>query len=809
MNEAVRQLAGMGRRFVCWKWERRGEKRTKPPVKACGYGYADATDPATWATYEEARAAMQAEARRLEGIGFVLGDGVCGVDLDGCRDPATGEVEPWARAIVEELRSYAEVSPSGTGIKVFCLCDPVPRLSKNRLVLRRTNDGAEKDRQVELYTSGRYFCITGEHLDGTPDELTDATEAFERLARRMTEGGEPMQGDGNGHGPSPGSVRGNLDTVREALAWVEGCDDYADWIAVGMEIKDGLGDAGFELWDEWSSRSRKYPGSAACRRKWGQLHPRGERTIRSLYWHALNNGWQPSDDAILDGDAADSNRPEVMEKIKRLVANVRERTRRRQEEETRRIEEEARRQAEENTRAGASAEPEDARGGAGATRVGGGEEKRLTGTTDGSLERLAMQAPGLLGAIVRHILGASIRRQPALALGAALTAVAVAAGRRYRLASPPTHPILYVVGINDSGGGKNAGFDFLFEVLTAARMEDWIKSESPSSGAAIYNAFEDHACALYPIDEIGHFIAAALNERNGDQHKLGVMNAFTKLWSSGGRYVKGIVYSNKRDRPPVDVHCPATWLYAATSPRVLWEGMRTGAIGDGSIPRIMFFGVEVEHPKPNPRPRPMRQGLEPIVRELRIIAGLEKRTGNLAAVTPLHDPKHPPSFMIEVPAMPDAEERISRLMDECDAPLREHANSMLSPIFARTGEHALRVALVAAIAKNPQRPALDLPTLEWAIEVVRACERFLVEQIERHVADTEHEGKVKKVLGVIRKAGGWIDGSALAKRTLFINAKERDAIVRQLEEAGEIERRTERPAGGGAGRPRIYLRTAK
>lgn len=157
----------------------------------------------------------------------------------------------------------------------------------------------------------------------------------------------------------------------------------------------------------------------------------------------------------------------------------------------------------------------------------------------------------------------------------------------------------------------------------------------------------------------------------------------------------------------------------------------------------------------------------------------------------------------------NAEERISRLMDECDAPLREHANSMLSPIFARTGEHALRTALVAAIAKNPWRPALDLPTLEWAIEVVRACERFLVEQVERHVADTEHEGKVKKVLDVIRKAGGWIDGSTLAKRTLFINAKERNETVRQLEEAGEIERRTGRPASRVGWRPRTLLRIVK
>ena len=44
--------------------------------------------------------------------------------------------------------------------------------------------------QIEIFTDKRYLCVTGEHLDFTPDELVDATEAFTRLAAKVArEGG--------------------------------------------------------------------------------------------------------------------------------------------------------------------------------------------------------------------------------------------------------------------------------------------------------------------------------------------------------------------------------------------------------------------------------------------------------------------------------------------------------------------------------------------------------------------------------------------------------------------------------------------
>ena len=41
---------------------------------------------------------------------MLAGDGVVGIDLDGCRDPQTGVIADWAMKIIRGIRSYAEVT---------------------------------------------------------------------------------------------------------------------------------------------------------------------------------------------------------------------------------------------------------------------------------------------------------------------------------------------------------------------------------------------------------------------------------------------------------------------------------------------------------------------------------------------------------------------------------------------------------------------------------------------------------------------------------------------------------------------------
>ncbi len=109
------ELTELGQ-WADWRWEKRDGKWTKPPLNPLTGRYARNNDPHTWGSFDEALGRMRKD--RLPGIGFMFhpDDSFAGVDLDGCKDPETGEIEGWAHEMIRELDSYTEVSPSRTGL---------------------------------------------------------------------------------------------------------------------------------------------------------------------------------------------------------------------------------------------------------------------------------------------------------------------------------------------------------------------------------------------------------------------------------------------------------------------------------------------------------------------------------------------------------------------------------------------------------------------------------------------------------------------------------------------------------------------
>ena len=135
-----------------WEWDRKRASWTKIPVQPFASKNASTTDPTTWGSFDLVVAHLGEDD--VDGIGFVFtaSDPFCGVDLDSCRDPVSGEISGEARAVVQELRGYTEISVTGTGIHV------IARASLGAL-------GGKKSAFVEVYDRSRYFTVTGHRLD--------------------------------------------------------------------------------------------------------------------------------------------------------------------------------------------------------------------------------------------------------------------------------------------------------------------------------------------------------------------------------------------------------------------------------------------------------------------------------------------------------------------------------------------------------------------------------------------------------------------------------------------------------------------
>ena len=97
-------------RWVNWRYEWDGERWMKPPYQPRGVS-AKPNDPTTWSTFDAAVAARHS----FDGIGFMLGDGWAGIDLDDCWPDVAD-----AKGILDRLATcYLEISPSGAGSKAI------------------------------------------------------------------------------------------------------------------------------------------------------------------------------------------------------------------------------------------------------------------------------------------------------------------------------------------------------------------------------------------------------------------------------------------------------------------------------------------------------------------------------------------------------------------------------------------------------------------------------------------------------------------------------------------------------------------
>lgn len=169
--------------WVLWRTGERkpGDKPTKLPYQV-NDALAAADDSATWSTFV---AVVERFAKGgYDGIGYEFSsdDPYCGIDLDGCRDPETGVVAEWARAIIRELDTYAEVSPSKTGVKLFIAgSSPFP---KGRKIPVKADAMGGKQPAIEVYDKGRYFTMTGWKLTG-PAEPQMRTAELAAVCERM------------------------------------------------------------------------------------------------------------------------------------------------------------------------------------------------------------------------------------------------------------------------------------------------------------------------------------------------------------------------------------------------------------------------------------------------------------------------------------------------------------------------------------------------------------------------------------------------------------------------------------------------
>lgn len=167
------------KRWVLWKLRDTDKgKTTKVPINAMnGYG-AKSNDPETWTSFEMAM--KNVEFYNCTGLGFMLGNGYFGVDIDHAIDE-----KELIEEFVQGLDSYTEISQSGTGIHIIC---------KGVLPV-----GARRKGNIEMYDNARFFALTGNLYDkGHKYTIEDRTSEIKSLWGKYLDD-TPKQVDSNAY----------------------------------------------------------------------------------------------------------------------------------------------------------------------------------------------------------------------------------------------------------------------------------------------------------------------------------------------------------------------------------------------------------------------------------------------------------------------------------------------------------------------------------------------------------------------------------------------------------------------------------
>jgi hypothetical protein len=254
-----------------WKDGKNGKpgKWDKPLLNSHTGNAASHSSAKTWSAYQAALDAYHFDGANLDGIGFVFqkDNGLVGIDLDDCRDPITGVIEDWALEAIRLFDTYTEISTSGTGVHLIC---------------KGTLPGqGVKTKHAEMYNHVRYFCVTGNVLEGTPGTIETPdpaviTDIYQRLRATQAGRNQRAQPSNNGTSPSPTldddtiiqKALGARNSQKFATLWAGEFGDYPSQSEADQALCRAL-----VFWTEDPEQiDRIFRRSGLMRNKWNE-HP--------------------------------------------------------------------------------------------------------------------------------------------------------------------------------------------------------------------------------------------------------------------------------------------------------------------------------------------------------------------------------------------------------------------------------------------------------------------------------------------------------------------------------------------------------
>jgi hypothetical protein len=372
-----------------------------------------------------------------------------------------------------------------------------------------------------------------------------------------------------------------------------------------------------------------------------------------------------------------------------------------------------------------------------------------------------------------------------LALGASLCAVGALMGRKYRTESN-TRSNLYVVGIAESGAGKNHSRVVINELFRKAGLLQYLGGNKIASGSGLLTAIQRQPAILFQLDEFGMFLSAAADRKRSPRYVCEILDLMTELYTTAGTTYFGIEYaSNQNNNAHRAIHQPCACIYGTTTPLHFWQALQASNVADGSLARFLIMESEDDFPDSNDIFGTIDPPQDLIDRLLLIHQGGGQLNGNLTDVGALDEVLVDPRV---VPMSQLARDAFRQLDQELLGQLRLSRGTGYSSILARIEENATKLALIRAVSRDAVNPQIEDHDAHWGIALSRHCAELTIREASARVSENQVESNHKRALQILRDAGSkGMSKSEFTRRTQFMDHRQRDGVIRTLTDARLVD----------------------
>jgi hypothetical protein len=491
-------------------------------------------------------------------------------------------------------------------------------------------------------------------------------------------------------------------------------DDRDIWIKVGMALNSGGWPV--TVWDTWSRNSSKYKMGEPFR-IWAGFKTGAGVSMGTLVYMAQENGWIPKEKPYEEINISNINGVDLHEFHTKIHA----------------------------------------------PKIPDIETKLAIG--------------GLVGDTLTWINSTAFKLQPELTIMNILAALGAVFGRRYALQKLNTRTNIYMVGIAETGQGKDNSRQKVKQLLKRAGLEQFSGPDEIRSGPGLMVELRRRPSILANIDEIGMFMRAMF-EQKAPAYIKEISAMFTKMYSCSGTSYEGGIIASQPDERTV-LHEPNLCIYGTTTLASYAEAMKTSSIKSGELNRFIVLKSSVDFPEPNFN----SDNSEP---PEALVSRWEKfKTEGLENAPDIIEQEK------KIVLLGKTEELVNDLFRFQDQMIKENRSTGMGALWVRYRENILKVAMIISIARDPEKPVLIESDLEFGKALVGSSIRFMMKFASENMYDGEFQKKCSEFMEALN--AGAINRTLMIRR-LQIKARELDEIERALKEGEKITfNETDRP----------------